>query len=92
MIITAKGLKLRNVGQLVEFVHNGIAVMGRVDNVMIHTDGSNVALRIAGCGKTFNLAGDHMLNIMRSAEAYEAFQGTLALEDILNSTEKANAR
>lgn len=91
MIIPAKGLKLRNVGQLVEFVHNGIAVMGRVDNVMIHTDASNVAIRISGCGKTFNLNGEHLVNIMRSAEAYEAYQGTLALEDLLSSTEKVNA-
>lgn len=90
MIIPAKGLKLRNVGQLVEFVHNSIAVMGRVENVMIDTDTCNVALRIAGCGKTFNLAGDHLLNIMRTAEAYEAFQGTLALEDILNKAERSN--
>lgn len=87
MIIAANGLKLRNVGQLVEFVHNGIAVMGRVENAMISMATKDVALRIAGHGKTFNLAGDHMLNIIRTAEAYEAYQGTLALEDILSKQE-----
>lgn len=90
MIITAKGLKLRNIGQLVEFVHNGIAVMGRLENVMIPLDTKEVSLRVAGVGKTFNLSGDHMLNIMRTAEAYEAYQGTLALEDMLNSQERSN--
>lgn len=84
MIISANGLKLRNVGQLVEFVHNRVAVMGRVENVMIATDTKDVCLRITGHGKSFNLSGDHMLNIIRSAEAYEAYQGTLALEDILS--------
>ena len=83
MIIPATKLKLRNVGQLIEFVHNGIAVMGRVDLVMIPLTGK-VDLRLAGIGKSFSLDRDHLVNIIRSTEAYEAFQGTLALEEIAN--------
>lgn len=84
MIISASKLKLRNVGQLVEFVHNSVAVMGRVDLVMIHTATEKVELRLAGSGKSYTLNGEHLLNIIRTTEAYEAFQGTLALEEIVN--------
>ena len=87
MIISASGLKLRNVGQLVEFVHNRVAIMGRIENVMIAIDTRDVALRIAGHGKTFNLPGEGLLNIIRTTEAYEAMQSTLVLEDMLSKQE-----
>lgn len=58
--------------------------MGRVENVMIPLDGNTVALRLAGVGKTFDLATEHLVNIMRTTEAHETLQSTLALEDLMD--------
>ena len=81
MILSANKLKLRNIGQLVEFVQDGTAVMGRIERVKIAPQGKTVSLRMSG--EVFALPGDKLLNVIRSSELHEQVITNINIEDML---------
>lgn len=81
MILAASKLKLRNIGQLAEFVSDGTAVMGRIERIKIAPKGESVALRMSG--ETYTLTGDKLLNVIRSSELHEQVITNINIEDLL---------
>ena len=81
MIIAASKLKLRNIGQLAEFVHDSTAVMGRVERIKIAPGGATVTVRLSG--ETFTMSGDKLLNVIRSSELHEQVITNINIEDML---------
>ena len=82
MIVMARHLKLRNIGQLAEFVTNGDTVMGRIERVKISRDFHTVTIRLSH--ENHLVDGDSLLNIIRSSELHEIIQNNLAIEDVLD--------
>lgn len=81
MILAASKLKLRNIGQLAEFVSDGTAVMGRIERIKISPRGETVALRLSG--ESFTMSGDKLVNVIRSSELHEQVITNINIEDIL---------
>lgn len=81
MILSAHKLKLRNIGQLAEFVHDGTAVMGRIERIKIAPQGETVTLRLSS--ETFTMAGDKLLNVIRSSELHEQVITNINIEDLV---------
>lgn len=85
MILAASKLKLRNIGQLAEFVSDGTAVMGRIERIKIapaaNTDQPRVTLRLSG--ESYTMAGDKLVNVIRSSELHEQVITNINIEDML---------
>lgn len=86
MILAASKLKLRNIGQLAEFVSDGTAVMGRIERIKISPQAETVALRMSG--ETFMVSGDKLLNVIRSSELHEQVITNINMEDMLAGAQK----
>lgn len=85
MILAAHKLKLRNIGQLAEFVTNGTAVMGRIERIKIapalNKDAPRVTLRLSG--ESHSLDGDKLVNVIRSSELHEQVITNINIEDLV---------
>lgn len=84
MILSAHKLKLRNIGQLAEFVTDGTAVMGRIERVKITptaTGTPRVTLRLSG--ESHHMSGDKLINVIRSSELHEQVITNINIEDLV---------
>ena len=90
MKIPASGLRLVNVGQLIEVAIKGTTLMGKLERVKLHPHGhslnqfeAEVTLRISG--DTIVVPATHTVNIRRSAELHELWLAGMGLEDLVEA-------